>query len=108
MAVLQQAVHVLNGSQKANSLNALLYGAIGTGAIALVYTPAYAAVSAAAAALCDQVLPFPQDADTVSAWKDNRTSLEGYLGLDKSTLDRLKTGVAVLSPLIADATSFLT
>jgi hypothetical protein len=106
--VLQQAIHSLNPTRyQPNTLYALLYGSFGTGIIALLYLPAYASLKAAIIRFGDNVLPLPLDVNDIANWRDKRSELESLLGLDKTALERLKAGVAILSPIIAGAGSYL-
>lgn len=106
--VLEKAMGDLNIEKYEESvLYALLYGAFGTGVIIVLYLPAYAALRAAATRLSDSVLPLPADADAIPDWLAKRQKLDDLFGLDKSALESLKTGIAILTPIIAGAGSFI-
>lgn len=105
--VLEKAMNLRNPEYEPSVIYALLYGAFGTSVIVLLYLPAYAALRDAGTRLCDSVLPLPANANAVPDWLDNRQKLNSLFGLDKSALESLKTGIAILTPILAGAGSFI-
>ena len=105
--VLQKAVHALNATYTSNSLYALLYGSFGTGVILLFYLPAYLSLRSATAQVTQLFLPLPNDANAIGAWRDQQQKYEGILGFDKTVIEGLKAGIAILAPIIAGAVSYI-
>jgi hypothetical protein len=105
--VLQQAIHSVNADYHPNTLYALIYGSFGTGIMVLLYVPAYDSLKAAITRFGNKALPFPTDINDIASWHDKRSKLDGLYGADKTALERLKAGVAILSPIIAGAGSYL-
>jgi hypothetical protein len=105
--VLQQAIHSLNQNYTANTLYALIFGSYGTAILVLIYIPAYSSLRTAIFRVSNKALPFPADINEVVSWHDKRSKLDNFFDLDKTALERLKAGVAILSPIIAGAGSYL-
>lgn len=76
----------------------LVYGAMMTGLLALVYVPAQLAWQAKARALRDELYPLPQDGRPNHDWYISRADLEGMLNLKVSAGATLATALGLLAP----------
>jgi hypothetical protein len=88
----------------------LIFGGAGSLLVGVLYVPAAAALQRRGQRLCDELFPL-RDADDASAilrLADDRHKLEQLLGVDRSVVADLQTGLAILGPLLASAaTAFL-
>jgi len=83
----------------------LIFGGAGSALVALAYGPASTALKTRAQCLCDELFPLYQAVDAAAILKqaEDRSKLEQLLGVDRSTVADLQTGLAILGPLIASA-----
>ncbi|MDQ3799943.1 MAG: hypothetical protein M3384_10855 [Acidobacteriota bacterium] len=104
---LQRALVALNDAKFPYSPSlVLLYGAFGSGVIALIFIPSHLALLDVGKKLCDELLRMPKgNIKELLAWNEERAELEAFLGLKGGTLDTVKTGIAILSPLAGSAIS---
>jgi len=83
----------------------LIFGGVGSALVAAAYGPASAALKTWAQRLCDELFPL-READTAAAIlnrAEDRSKLGQLLGADRSVVDDLQTGLAIVGPLIASA-----
>jgi len=89
----------------------LAYGGYFTLLLVAVYAPAYASLLTLGKRLEDEIcgaLPEqPEDPAAWSGWLAQRAAVEGFLQLNVSAGDRLKTGLAILAPFVGSAVSLL-
>jgi hypothetical protein len=87
----------------------LVFGALGTLLVALFYVPTVAEINRRSTRLCDELFDLRTAADhqAILDLADQRTRLANILGLDRDTFQDLQTGLIVLGPLIASASSIL-
>lgn len=76
----------------------LVYGAMMTGLLALVYVPAYLAWQAKARELRDALYPLPPDGCPNHDWYSSRADLEGLLNLKVNAGAAFATGLGLLTP----------
>jgi hypothetical protein len=83
----------------------LIFGGAGSAIVALAYGPASTALKARALRLCDELFPLYEtdEAAAILNQAEYRNKLEQFLGVDRSIVADLQTGLAILSPLIASA-----
>jgi len=83
----------------------LIFGGAGSALVALAYGPASTALKTWAQCLCDELFPLYQADNAAAILKqaDDRSKLERLLGVDRSIVADLQTGLAILGPLIASA-----
>lgn len=98
-------------AQKFPAAAVLAYGGYFTLLLVAVYAPAYAALLALGRHLRDEIcgaLPGkPEDPGAWAEWQSRRSTVEGFLQLNVSAGDRLKTGLAILAPFAGSAISLL-
>lgn len=98
-------------AQKFPAAAVLAYGGYFTLLLVAVYAPAYAALLALGRHLRDEIcgaLPAkPEDPGAWAEWQSRRSTVEGFLQLNVSAGDRLKTGLAILAPFAGSAISLL-
>jgi len=98
-------------AQKFPAAAVLAYGGYFTLLLVAVYAPAYAALLALGKHLRDEIcgaLPAkPEDPGAWAEWQSRRSTVEGFLQLNVSAGDRLKTGLAILAPFAGSAISLL-
>ena len=83
----------------------LIFGGAGSALVALAYGPASTALKTQAQRLCDELFPLHQadEAAAILNQAEDRNKLEQLLGVDRSVVADLQTGLAILGPLIASA-----
>jgi hypothetical protein len=83
----------------------LIFGGVGSALVAVAYAPASAALTTWAQRLCDELFPLHEadKAAVILNQAEDRSKLEQLLGVDRSILADLQTGLAILGPLIASA-----
>jgi len=105
---LQQSLHAgsaRSGTGQLAPQTVLIFGGAGSALVALAYGPASTALKTRAQCLCDELFPLYQAVDAAAILKqaEDRSKLEQLLGVDRSTVADLQTGLAILGPLIASA-----
>ena len=89
----------------------LIYGAYFSFLIAAIYAPTYVAVREVGRRIRDDICgPLPADPRDPAAWEGwqlKRASIDGFLELDVSTPQRLRTALAILAPVAGSALSLL-
>jgi hypothetical protein len=89
----------------------LAYGGYFTLLLVAVYAPAYSSLLALGRHLRDEIcgaLPEkPEDPSAWAEWQSQRSTVEGFLQLNVSAGDRLKTGLAIAAPFAGSAISLL-
>lgn len=86
----------------------LLYGAMMTGLLALVYVPAYLAWHTKAGELRDALCPLPPDGHSNHDWYVSRADLEGLLNLKVSAGAAFTTGLGLLTPFLSSLITAVT
>ena len=76
----------------------LVYGAMMTGLLALLYVPAYLGWQTKARDLRDALCPWPSDGAPTHDWYINRADVEGLLNLKVSAGASFTTGLGLLAP----------
>jgi len=102
---LQQSLHAHSGAAQLAPQTVLIFGGAGSALVALAYGPASTALKTRAQRLCDELYPL-YEADEAAAilnLAEDRNKLEQLLGVDRSMVADLQTGLAILGPLIASA-----
>ena len=86
----------------------LYYGAFFSLLLALVYAPALLACRATGRRLADALLPLPATApESWAGWHADRGALEALLELDAATSKGMRTGLALIAPLLGSAIGLL-
>ena len=83
----------------------VVFGAVGSTLVALVYGPVAAALRRRGEDLCDQLFPLgeaSQPADILDQ-AENRQKLAQLLGTDRGLVAELQSSLAILGPLLASA-----
>jgi hypothetical protein len=83
----------------------LIFGGVGSLLVALVYVPPWGALRHTGYQLCDEFFPMRHlnQPPAILSRAGDRQKLEQILGVDRSVLGDLQTGVAILAPLLASA-----
>jgi hypothetical protein len=99
-AVLRQAqlVHGLKPELFPTTL-VLVYGAVLTGIVALIYIPAFLAWRDRAIALINVVYPVPKDARPTEEWSGGRTRLTELISPDVTVGKTVRAALGILAPL---------
>lgn len=108
LIALERSVHAQFGDRPPQYV--LIFGGVGSLLVALVYVPAWAALRRGGYQLCAELFPMSHLAQpsAILCRAEDRQKLERLLGVDRSVLGDLQTGVAILAPLLASAaTTFL-
>ncbi|MET0396293.1 MAG: hypothetical protein ABW277_05685 [Longimicrobiaceae bacterium] len=105
---LHRALVVLNEGFVYNRTLVLLYGAFGSGVIALVYVPARLLMNRIGHGIVSRLLvqPLP-DLDSLVKWRADMDALEDVLDLKTSIWEDLKDSLSLLYPLAGSAISVL-
>lgn len=86
----------------------LLYGAFGSGVIAMAYVPAHLVANAAGRRIADLISPLRAgDAASLVAWHKEQHELEAVLDLKSSPWDNLRSSLTLLYPLLGSAISLM-
>jgi hypothetical protein len=87
----------------------LVYGGVGSLLVAVSYVPGWTALQRGGKRLCDELFPMDglDEASAVLSMAGHRQSLEQALGVDRSVLSDLQTGLAIVAPLFASAAAAL-
>jgi hypothetical protein len=107
---LHRALAVLNPPElfAVNPTMILLYGAFGSGVIALVYVPAHILVNDVGRRIADSLSPLrATDAASLIGWHRERHELEAVLDLKATPWENLRSALAILYPLLGSAVSLL-
>jgi hypothetical protein len=84
----------------------IIFGAAWSVVVACAYAPAAGALRAAAQALCCTVVPLHDaPAADLAARTEDRRRLEQALGVDRSILAGVQSGLIIFAPLLASATT---
>lgn len=83
----------------------IFFGAAGSLLVGLAYGPSASALRNRAQRLCDELFPLRKadEASDVLRLADERQRLEQLLGVDRSLLAELQSGLVILGPLLASA-----
>lgn len=83
----------------------LVFGGMGSLLVGLFYVPAATALRDRGYDLCDDLFPLDQgnEAAAVLSRAEDRSKLEGLLGIERGVVGDLQTGLAILGPLLASA-----
>lgn len=105
---LQQSLRTGLGPGAATGLPpqyVLVFGGAGSLLVALFYVPAVTALQRRGERLRDRLLPLEEahDVSAILTLAEDRHKLEQLLGMDRSTVADLQTGLAILGPLLASA-----
>lgn len=84
------------------------FGGFYSALLAFAYAPAYWAFRKTGSELRDRLLPLPlKPPDSWAAWYGDRKALDALLELDGGGLKSLKTGLALLTPLIGSGAGLI-
>jgi len=87
----------------------LVVGATGSLLVALVYAPGWTALQSHGQRLCTQLFPLRSlnEASKILGTAEDRQKLEVVLGVDRSMIADMQTGLIILAPLLASTASVL-
>src|SRR6266487_3344266 len=87
----------------------LIFGGVGSVLVALAYGPASTALNNRGQRLCDELFPLSEadEPAAILSRAEDRNKLEQLLGVDRSIVADLQTGLVILGPLIASAAATL-
>ena len=100
---LDRSVHSVPAAPPPQYL--LVYGGVGSLLVAVSYVPGWTALQHAGKRLRDQLFPMDDldEATKVLSVAEDRQKLEQILGVDRSVVSDLQTGLAIVAPLLASA-----
>ncbi|MQA98284.1 MAG: hypothetical protein GEV11_28165 [Streptosporangiales bacterium] len=87
----------------------LIFGGAGSMLVALAYGPAATALRNRGRRLCDELFPVHEadEAEAILRIAEDRNKLEQLLGVDRTVVTDLQTGLTILGPLVASAAASL-
>lgn len=105
---LHRALVALNKGFAYNPSLVLLYGAYGSGVIALVYVPAHLLLSRVGHRVVSNLVPQPSaDPASLVKWRKDQDELESALDLKAGVAESLKGSLSLLYPLVGSGISIL-
>jgi hypothetical protein len=101
--------HQIDPSHVVPPQTVVVFGGVGSLVVALGYGPAASELTRRGRELCTQLFDISQapDGPTLLSRLDDRHKLEMLLGADSGSFTDLQSGLVVLAPLLASASSFL-
>jgi hypothetical protein len=103
---LRNAALAVPNAPRLPTLYPLLYGALLTGILALMFVPAHWATDRYAQAVLDSVCPLPRRQPTPE-WFSGYANLSAHLRIGSGAADALKDASAILAPLVASVLTAL-
>jgi hypothetical protein len=87
----------------------LIFGAVGSLLVAQAYVPGWTALQREGHRLCDELFPMGSldEASAILSTAEGRQKLEQVLGVDRSMLTDMQTGLIILAPLLASTAAAL-
>ena len=107
LLALERSMHTAFGARPPQYV--LVFGATGSLLVALVYVPGWTALQRHGQRLCDELFPMRSlgEASAILSTAEDRQKLEMVLGVDRSVIADMQTGLIIFAPLVASAASVL-